>query len=281
MTIDKKVLACVSRSPLSDHITDYAAWAAARLAAPLELLHVLERHPERGSGDDRSGTIGVDAQELLLSRLSADDESQTKALREEGRVHLNRLRERALAAQAPMVDVRQRHGDLDDTVAELEAHARLVVMGRQTPLSAGSHFERTVRRLRKPILTVPGPFRPIERVMIAFDGGIASRNGVEMVAASPLFRQCRIHLLMSGEENAAAVRQLEWARQTFQAAGVAVEATLVRGSAAEVIPGAIDVAAIDLLVMGAYSHSPLRSLVRGSKTSDLLRSFSIPTLLMR
>jgi nucleotide-binding universal stress UspA family protein len=281
MTIEKKVLACVDRSPLADHVTDYATWAAGRLPAPLELLHVLERHPERGSGDDRSGTIGVDAQEELLSRLSADDESQSKALREEGRVHLNRLRERALAAQAPMVDVRQRHGDLDDTVAELEAHARLVVMGRQTPLSAGTHFERTVRRLRKPILTVPGPFRPIERVMIAFDGRIASRHGVEMVAASPLFRQCQIYLLMSGEENAAAARQLEWARQTFLTAGVEVEAMLTPGSAAEVVPNAVQAAAIDLLVMGAYSHSPLRSLVRGSKTSDLLRSFSIPTLLMR
>jgi len=53
------------------------------------------------------------------------------------------------------------------------------------------------------------------------------------------------------------------------------------GSAADVIPNAVKAAAIDLLVMGAYSHSPLRSLVRGSKTSELLRSFSIPTLLMR
>jgi nucleotide-binding universal stress UspA family protein len=33
--------------------------------------------------------------------------------------------------------------------------------------------------------------------------------------------------------------------------------------------------------MGAYSHSPLRSLLFGSKTSDLLRSSKIPTLLLR
>jgi len=33
--------------------------------------------------------------------------------------------------------------------------------------------------------------------------------------------------------------------------------------------------------MGAYSHSPLRSLVFGSKTADLLRSATIPTLLLR
>jgi nucleotide-binding universal stress UspA family protein len=38
---------------------------------------------------------------------------------------------------------------------------------------------------------------------------------------------------------------------------------------------------IDILIMGAYSHSPLRSLFLGSKTSDLLRSAGIPTLLLR
>ncbi|MGA0985104.1 MAG: universal stress protein [Burkholderiaceae bacterium] len=38
---------------------------------------------------------------------------------------------------------------------------------------------------------------------------------------------------------------------------------------------------IDLLVMGAYSHSPIRSLIFGSKTNELLRSSSVPTLLVR
>jgi nucleotide-binding universal stress UspA family protein len=33
--------------------------------------------------------------------------------------------------------------------------------------------------------------------------------------------------------------------------------------------------------MGAYTHSPLRSLIRGSKTTDLLRAARIPTLLLR
>jgi nucleotide-binding universal stress UspA family protein len=39
--------------------------------------------------------------------------------------------------------------------------------------------------------------------------------------------------------------------------------------------------AIGMLLMGAYGHSPLRSLLFGSKTDDLLRSATIPTLLLR
>ena len=38
---------------------------------------------------------------------------------------------------------------------------------------------------------------------------------------------------------------------------------------------------IDILIMGAYSHSPWRNLLVGSRTSALLRASRIPTLLLR
>ena len=37
----------------------------------------------------------------------------------------------------------------------------------------------------------------------------------------------------------------------------------------------------DLLVMGAYAHSWLRSLFVGSRTNGLLRASTVPTLLVR
>ena len=62
MQIDRKILACVDTTPLADVVTDYATWAACRLDAPLELLHVLERHVEPPGKQDHSGAIGLDAQ---------------------------------------------------------------------------------------------------------------------------------------------------------------------------------------------------------------------------
>ncbi len=58
-------------------------------------------------------------------------------------------------------------------------------------------------------------------------------------------------------------------------------ASLIPGDAESVIAKAVQEQGIDMLIMGAYSHSPLRSLLFGSKTSDLLRSAKIPTLLLR
>ena len=54
-------------------VVDWAAWCAMQLAVPLELLHVLERHPERGAPDDLSGAIGLGAQEHLLKGPSELD----------------------------------------------------------------------------------------------------------------------------------------------------------------------------------------------------------------
>jgi len=287
MNTDNKVLACVDQSHFADHVADYAAWAARRMAAPLEFLHVLDRHPEIGSGEDHSGAIGFDAQENLLSELSDKDAARSKAAREQGRIFLNRLRERAIAAGVAATDVRQRHGELEETLVEQEAAVRLFVLGRRgesaetTQRDLGRNVERVVRALHKPILAVTDSFKEPRRVMIAFDGGIVTRKGVELVAASPLLRGLPCHLLMSGKESLDAPKQLEWARKTLEAAGFEAPAALVPGDAENVIAKAVREQDIDLLIMGAYTHSPVRSLLFGSKTSDLLRSARIPTLLLR
>ena len=118
MNNDNKVLACVDQSHFAEYVADYAAWAARRMDAPLEFLHVIDRHPEQGSGEDHSGAIGIDAQENLLTKLSADDEARAKDAREHARIFLNRLRERACASGAALGAVRQRHGELEETLAE-------------------------------------------------------------------------------------------------------------------------------------------------------------------
>lgn len=287
MKIETKVLACVDRSQFADYVADYAAWAARRMNAPLELLHVIDRHPERSSSKDHSGAIGIDAQETLLDKLSAEDNTRTQSVREQGRIFLNRLRQRVKALGAQNVDVRQRHGELEETLTEQEKGVRLIVLGRRgaaseiTKRDLGRNVERVVRALHKPILTVTAGFTEPKKIMIAFDGGRVTRRGVKMVAASPLFKGLPIYLLMSGKQSKDGIKQLEWAREKLETAGFTVNATLQPGDAETVIATAVREQSIDMLIMGSFSHSPLRSLIFGSKTADLLRSSTIPTLLLR
>lgn len=287
MKDEDKVLACVDRSHFANYVADYGTWAALRMDAPLEFLHIIDRHPERSSSNDHSGAIGIDAQENLLNKLSAEDEARTKSAREQGRIFLNQLRERAVANGATLVDVRQRYGELEETLVEQADGVRLLVLGRRgeaaeaTRRDLGRNVERVVRALHRPILAVTEGFKAPERAMIAFDGSSITRRGVELVAASPLFRGLPIHLLMSGEGRQEGPKQLEWAKATLDAAGFNVTASLVPGDAETVIARTVKQEEIDILIMGAFSHSPLRSFLFGSKTADLLRSSTIPTLLLR
>ena len=284
---NNKVLACVDLSPYAQHVADCAAWAAARLGAPMELLHVIDRHPALQGSQDHSGSLGANAQENLLRSLSEADAARTRAEREQARSFLQGLRERALAAGASPVDTRQRHGDLEETLSEQQDGVRLFVLGRRgasaatTQRELGRHVEWTVRSLQRPILAVTERFKAPERVLIAFDGSAITRKGVEMVAGSPLFKGLPVHVLMSGKPSGDGPKRIEWARQTLEQAGFGVVAEIQPGDPEAVIGQAIQRQGIDLLIMGAYTHSPWRQLFAGSKTTELLRAARVPTLLLR
>lgn len=287
MLNEPKILACVDQSHFADTVTDAAAWAASRTAAPMELLHIIDRHPEISTGDDHSGAIGFNAQQHLMTELSEQDAARSREARERGRLFLMRQRERAVQAGAAAPDVRQRYGELEEVLIEQQPGVRLFVLGRRgesaetTQRDLGRNVERVVRALKKPILAVTEDFHEPKRVTIAFDGGMVTRRGVEMVAASPLFRGLSVHVLMSGKERKNDAKQLDWARTTLEAAELEVQAALIPGDAESIIARSVREQAIDMLVMGAYGHSPIRTLLFGSKTSDLLRSATIPTLLLR
>lgn len=284
MNTDNQVLACVDQSPCAHHVADCAAWAAQRLGAPLEFLHVLNRHPYMGVVKDHSGAIGANAQAHLLQQLSAEDEARTRAARESGRQFLNGLRERALAAGASTVDTRQRHGELAETLTEQQEGTRLFVLGRRGSHAAtqlGRQVEWVVRSLARPVLVVGENFTPPQRVLLAYDGSGVTRKGVEMMAASPLFKGLTVHVVMAGQPSGDGSKQMDWAVQTLTQAGLGVVVNVQPGDPETVVSQAIQSKGIDLLVMGAYTHSPLRSLFMGSHTQALLKTVNLPTLLLR
>lgn len=287
MTIDRKILACVDATPLADVVTDYAAWAARRLDAPIELLHVLERHVELAGNQDHSGSIGLDAQEKLMDQLTKEDAERTRQAREQGRALLSSLRERAVQGGATTVDSRLRHGDIEETLAEQQEGSRLLIIGRNgrpdsdAKAGLGKHLEWVVRSATRPVLVVTEKYREPKRVLFAFDGSSVTRKGVEMLARSPLLCGLQLQLLMAGEPGSSDKKQLDAAVEALLTSGIEAMASVKPGSPKEVIADVLAHGGFDLLVMGAYSHSPLRRLLFGSKTSEMLKAANVPTLLLR
>jgi nucleotide-binding universal stress UspA family protein len=285
--MNNKVLACIDHSSYTPSICDYAAWAARRLSAPLEFIHVLDRHPEKAQKLDFSGSIGLGAQESLLQDLSELDEQRSRIAQETGRQLLEAAKLRAISDGIPEPEGRQRHGELVETLSELEGSARLFVLGKRgeaaeaAPQHIGTNLERVVRALHRPILAVPKEYRAPRSVMIAFDGSATTRKGIEMIAASPLFRGLPCHVVMVDAGSSSAGEQLDWAKAALAAAGFEVVPAMLTGEVEAALANYLQAQDLDLLVMGAYGHSRIRQLLVGSTTTTMLRTASVPTLLLR
>ncbi|ALC16891.1 nucleotide-binding universal stress protein, UspA family [Desulfuromonas soudanensis] len=284
--MEKLVLACIDGSSYSTAVGDAAAWAALRMNAPLKFLHVL--HKEKSSPPaDLSGSIGLGARESLLEELAALDEKRGKLAQEKGRQILAAIRERARAAGISAPEGLHRHGGLVETLIELEEGIRLLVLGKRGQEAEvasehlGSHLERVIRTLNRPILVTTAEFRIPQRVMLAFDGSATARKGLEMVAGSPLFKGLPCHLVMVGTDSAEAQTELSRARQILEQAGFDVPAVILPGEAESVLGEYQQEHGIDLMIMGAYGHSRIRHLLIGSTTTTMLRKSTIPLLLLR
>ena len=280
----KKILACVDQSPYADYVADYSAWAANKFALPLELLHIIDRHQETATSYDHSGAIGFDAQENLLNRLTEEEGERSRAIREQGRIFLNELKKRCEQRDGLSVDVRQRYGQLLDTLDEQQGDVALYVLGRrgqsadQTQRDLGRHVESISRKIRRPILTVANAFSEPKSLLVAYDGKRMTRNCITLLAANPTLTDLPVHVVMSGKQSSEADKHLEWASSTLVKSGFEVETAYLPGDPEQQITQAIADREIDMLVMGAYSRSPLKSLFLGSKTNDLLRASRVPTV---
>ena len=280
----KKVLACVDQSQYADYVADYSAWAAKKFDLPLELLHIIDRHQETATSDDHSGAIGFDAQENLLNRLTEEEGERSRTVREQGRIFLNELKKRCEQRDGLSVDVRQRYGQLLDTLDEQQGDVALYVLGRrgqsadQTQRDLGRHVESISRKIRRPILTVANAFSEPKNLLVAYDGKRMTRNCITMLAANPALTDLPVHVVMSGKQNSESDKHLGWASHTLAKSGFEVETAYLPGDPEQQITQAIADREIDMLVMGAYSRSPLKSLFLGSKTNDLLRASRVPTV---
>lgn len=284
---DGKVMACLDVSIYNTPVTDYAAWASRRLDAGLVCLHVLDRKPAGPTQADYSGSIGVDAASHLLDELAELDARQSRIAMQRGRVMLDQACERARATGAIRPEALQRHGPLVQALTELEDGVRLFVLGKRGEAAdfntghLGANLERVVRSVHRPTLVASREFRPVKTFAIAFDGSPTTRKCVEMVAMSPLLKGLDGHLIVAGGEDSKGAEAIDWAVKHLQAAGVATETHVHAGDAEQVIAECVDRLSIDLLVMGAYGHSRIRHLILGSTTTAVLRSCTIPVLLLR
>lgn len=284
---DGHVLAALDASLYAGSVADHAAWAASRLQAPLELVHVIDRKHGAAAGTDLSGNLSLDDRDALLQQLATLDEQRGRLAQEQGRELLETARTRAAGQFGIKAGLRQRHGSLVESLLELEPGVRLFVIGKRGEHAdfasghLGSNLERVMRAVHRPVLIASRAFKPAERFMIAFDGSATTRKCVEVVCASPLLGGLHCHVLMVGNQTPDNLAHMQWAVAALQAAGFAPQPQFTTGAPEKAIAATVHSLGVDFLVMGAYGHSRIRNLIVGSTTTQVLRECQIPMLLLR
>lgn len=284
--MSEKIIALVDGSVYSASVCDHAAWIAGRTGAPVELLHVLGRR-EGAATQDHSGAIALGARTALLNELAALDAQRAKLMMERGRAILDDALAKLEEAGLAEITTRLRHGDIVETVAEIEAEARVLVIGKRGEAAdfatghLGSNLERILRSAHKPVLVAARAFRPIKKVLVAFDGGTSALKAIDHIARSPVFQGLTVHVVTVGTASAQVTKGLENAKATLNAAGISAETSTLPGQPETALARLVEEAGFDMLVMGAYGHSRIRSLIIGSTTTAMIRACKVPLVLMR
>lgn len=201
--MSSKIIALIDGSIYSHSVCDHAAWVAQRTGWSVELMHVLGRR-DSAAKSDLSGSIALGARSALLADLAELDEQRAKLVAHRGRAILEDAQ--AILENAGVTDstTRLRHGDIVDTMAEQEAGAELVMIGKRGEAAdfakghLGSNLERIVRASQKPVLVASRAFKPISRVLVAYDGGASAQRAVTHIAQSPIYSGLAVHIVTVG-----------------------------------------------------------------------------------
>jgi nucleotide-binding universal stress UspA family protein len=274
-----RIVALLDRSIYRKSVVDHAAWIAATANGTVDLLFVVARNEHLANRMPAHPTGAI----ILSDGMTIDDE--LARIRESGEVV---LAEAAAALNAMGIDdVRTRieEGNVEDVAVTAGADADLVVIGKRgehadlARLPLGANVESIVRRCPVPVLVVSRSFRPVHRALVAFDLDDSCRAVIDVLAGSRIVPPMPVLLVHVGPETADMRTALSEAANRLEQAGHDATVEIAAGIPQQVIPERAVTDATDLVVMGAYGRSRLKSLIFGSLTNEVIRGTQTPVLL--
>lgn len=287
----KKILLCSDGSAFAENTYRYGAWFATNLKAEeVDVLCVTDiRGQQAMSTKNLSGSIGIDASENLLNRLVELEHEKAKINHQRAKLILQKAAQTLKAEGVDRINLLHESGFLVDCLSEFEDSCDLVVIGKRGEAAEfasghlGANLERIVRSTNKPCLVTSRQFKPIERVLVAYDGSPSSQKILQFISDSSIFAGLELHIVtvVEGAAEQTAIARIESAKQWLQQAGFEPVCSVMEGHSEKAISNYVTEQNISLLLIGAYGHSRIRHLVIGSTTAQMLRSSHIPVLLFR
>lgn len=278
--MSKKILACIDGGKFSNEVCKYGIFIAKKLNLPLVLLNVVE-NVKNSSKLDLSGNIGLGAKDDLQEDLvdEAMKLSQDKIKR--GKNALNECKQIANEQNFTNYKILQLHGELDECLQELSSDLKLAIIGLKgrSGDKIGLHVQSVVRALNMPILLVNDEFKPINSVLMAYDGSNFAKIAFEVATKDAVLPDTKRYIVNVNSNNAQSL--LNEASEILKNANFEVSVHALNGDKIEQILNFQKEHNIDIIAMGAYGQNRLKSILFGSFTTKMLLSATKPLLFFR
>ncbi len=277
------IFVAVDGSPVTPQLCEYAAWLFNSINQPVHLLHSVERSFAPAVAD-LSGQIGLGASEDLLNELASVEQKRSQLLLQRAAKILQHCKTLMQNAGVKHVELHSRHGDLAESLIDFEDQIRVLILGikgedhAEEEAGVGHQLEKVIRALHRPILIVNDEFKTPENIMLAYDGGEASKKALQMVIESPALNSRYCHLVAVGESKEAVIND---ASEMLKSSGIEYRAKILKGELLQSLIDYQEQHQIDLTVMGAFGHSKIRDFLVGSFTAKMIATTRKPLLLLR
>jgi nucleotide-binding universal stress UspA family protein len=253
--------------------------------AYVDILYVSDlKSLELSAVADFGGSLGVQLfKELADSKQNLENGKVRSVERKLMRMFNSAYRE-------GMFRFNHRTGPIVDVFEEFKKNATgldLIILGKRgenlDPAngSLGSTLERVLRASACPCLIVPNKFQAPRKVLIAYDNSEPVNRALHFVERNSFFGDCEIHILTVNPSDTTRDefdRVCDILRNVAKLNVIACERA---GEVIDAIDGYVRENDINLLIIGAYSHSAIRHFFVGSSTLEIIRCSNIPIVAFR
>ena len=279
----KRVIACIDSSPCINALAEAAAWIATQTQRELVLLQVLDYYPASYHLGEISGVIGFESNAMLLKELAELEQKQSELALDYSNNLLQHISNMIQEKYEIVPTQIQEKGDFLEQSFSVLNEDDIVVIGRVGEKSAernkalGSNVENFIRGANCTVMTVGEHFKAPTRFIFAYEYSPTCIKMMKRIAQSDLLKLLQCHLLYVGDHP----EVLNEPADFLTAAGLDVVVEYRYGDVAENILDYQREHGIQLIVLGAFSHSKIHQFFLGSITTNIFRISTVPLLVAK
>jgi nucleotide-binding universal stress UspA family protein len=171
-------------------------------------------------------------------------------------------------------------------IADLGDTFDLVIMGKRGEHAKwgrdllGSTAEAVARRSATPVLLVEEQWHQLKKTLVLYDGSHSANRALKLAADMATKMGMRVQVLTVDDDATRANATLDEARGYLEPLDLGASYLAMPGRVAKATPAVLSNDPADVAILGMRGHSPLRHLILGRTTEQVMRSVTLPVLLV-